>query len=54
MIICKKCGKIASFNSYFKGYYCDTCGHCEAVYERKGYLTRSTSVIRPKKTLVKT
>lgn len=29
MKICKKCGKIVSYNSYFKGYYCGECGNFE-------------------------
>ena len=29
MKICKKCGKIVSYDSYFKGYYCDQCGNFE-------------------------
>lgn len=27
--ICPKCGKLMSYNSYFKAYYCDICGHME-------------------------
>lgn len=26
MMICKKCGNIASYNSYFGKYYCSVCG----------------------------
>lgn len=25
MIICPKCGKVISYNSYFKGYICNYC-----------------------------
>lgn len=34
-MVCKKCGKIVSYNSYFKAYYCDECGHFEAKTEVK-------------------
>lgn len=27
MILCKKCGKIMSYNSYFGCYYCTSCGY---------------------------
>ena len=26
MITCKKCGNLASYNSYFGKYYCSVCG----------------------------
>ena len=26
MLLCKKCGNLASYNSYFGAYYCSTCG----------------------------
>lgn len=35
MKICKKCGKIVSYNSYFKAYYCDQCGYYEPKTEAK-------------------
>ena len=37
---CKKCGKIVSYNSYFKGYYCDQCGYFEG---EDGNCTYSTT-----------
>lgn len=27
MIICPKCGKVISYNSYFKGYICNYCDY---------------------------
>lgn len=27
LTLCPKCGKIASFNSYFQSYYCTSCGN---------------------------
>lgn len=29
MILCKKCGKLMGYNSYFGGYYCTSCGKLE-------------------------
>lgn len=26
MIICKNCGKVVSYNSYFQKYICNNCG----------------------------
>ena len=26
MLLCKKCGHLASYNSYFGAYYCSVCG----------------------------
>ncbi len=37
MMICNKCGKLVSYNSYFGGYYCTSCGNLE----------RSTSEAKP-------
>lgn len=39
MKICKKCGKIVSYNSYFKGYYCDQCGNFEGEDDNCTYST---------------
>lgn len=39
MKICKKCGKIVSHNSYFKGYYCDQCGNFEGEEDNCTYST---------------
>lgn len=33
MKLCKECGKLMGYNSYFSGYYCTSCGKIEA--ERK-------------------
>ena len=29
MKICKKCGQLMNYNSYFGGYYCASCGLLE-------------------------
>jgi DNA-directed RNA polymerase subunit M/transcription elongation factor TFIIS len=42
MKICEKCGRIVSYNSYFKAYYCDQCGH----YEPKKDTKVNTEVIK--------
>ena len=33
MKLCKECGKLMGYNSYFGGYYCTSCGKLEV--ERK-------------------
>ena len=42
MKICEKCGKIVSYNSYFKAYYCEQCGH----YEPKKEVKANTNTLR--------
>lgn len=37
MKLCKKCGKLMGYNSYFGGYYCTSCGKLEV--ERKSTIT---------------
>lgn len=29
MKICKECGQLMNYNSYFGGYYCASCGQLE-------------------------
>ena len=37
MKLCKKCGKLMGYNSYFGGYYCTSCGKLGV--ERKSTIT---------------
>lgn len=37
MKLCKKCGNLMGYNSYFGGYYCTSCGKLEV--QRKATIT---------------
>lgn len=35
MMVCKRCGNIVSYNSYFRAYYCSVCGeYFDLQYEK--------------------
>lgn len=57
MKICKKCAKLVSYNSYFGGYYCTSCGQLEIVhpesYPKVSSLSTTKSVRYKKMVAVK-
>ena len=42
---CPKCGKVLSFNSYFKGYVCDDCGFMDNMTISQDQFEEITDVI---------
>lgn len=45
MKVCKKCGELISYNSYFGCYYCPCCGNLEEAESNK---TAEMLLLRPK------
>lgn len=45
MKICKQCGKLAGYNSYFGGYYCTSCGNLEKTSQK--YNVSTVYKVRP-------
>ena len=57
MKICKECGQLMNYNSYFGGYYCASCGLLETdTRQRRGNVwskNRERAVPRKMKVIAK-
>jgi len=52
MLICKKCGGVVYYNSYFKGHLCNSCGHFEIFTQRPTVRVSSLSINKPRKKVI--